>query len=365
MTWRISAVAGFMLALVLAPCPAFAQESAEAEDRPFDRDCMDDYGRDLCDAGQWATIVSSFGLEPADAVRAQGWRGVRVFTVDGYSQDMPMISILSRGEGEYEMPLASVLDVRGVGAINGQGPPPALRRGAWMNLQFAALNLQELVAKSTERQSDARPVIAAVQGDGGVAEPEDLVICLHAWVTVTESLTDTGVLRRIRNACGEDPLFDAGLDLSGQALRGFPHCNHLDPAYYRNESAQLSACLILVGEDRIAAAEVLSLVDGAFDGLLEFLAPDVRWLDSSGDVMAGRPAVDAPFSELFEDAHFVVTEVVGDADGVVVSGLLARYVGDGIRETTAVRQSWRRRGDRWMLVELAPGPTRRVQLNDN
>lgn len=365
MIGRILATAGFIFALALASGPAVAQEPTETEERPFDRDCMDDYGRDLCNADRWAAIVSSFDLERAEAVQAQGWRGVRVFTVDGYSQDMPMVSILSRGEGEYEMPLESVLEVRGVRATDSETNPSTLSRNAWTNLRFAAENLQERVAESAERQSGAGPMGAVVQDEVGGAEPEEIIVCLHAWVTITESLTDKGVLRRIRNACGDDPLFDASFGLSAQALRGFPHCNHLDPAHYRNESAQLSACLILNGENRIAAAEVLSLVDGAFDGLLEFLPPDVRWLGTSGDVISGRPAVEAPFSSLFDAAHFVVTEVVGGADGVVVSGLVARYVGDGVRDTTPVRQVWRRRGERWMLAELVPGSTSRVQLSDD
>jgi hypothetical protein len=362
MSRRILAKAGFALGLVLAPGPAFAQESAGVDDRPFDRDCMDDYGRDLCDAGQWARIVSSFGLEPADAERAQGWRGVRVFTVNGYSQDMPMISVLSRGEGAYGLPRESVLEIRGPA----EGGGLTLGRDAWFGLQGAAAGLQNLVAEATERQSGAQSAGQAVQQEGRPTEEDEILICLHAWVTVTESLTDTGVLRRIRNACGDDPLFKASYDLAAQALRGFPHCNHLDPANYRNESTQLSACLILTGEDRVAAAEVLSIADGARSGgFAEHFAPEIRWLGSAGDVLSGLDAVEARFSELFDSAHFVVEHVVGGADGVVVSGTFARYVGDGIRETTAVRQSWRRRGDRWMLVELAPEPTRRVQLSDN
>lgn len=362
MTWRILATAGFMLALVLAVGPAFSQEPAEEQDRAFDRDCMDDYGRDLCDAGQWATIVSSFGLESADTVFAQGWRGVRVFTVNGYSQDMPMISVLSRGEDAYGEPRESALEVRGPGIASGTG----LRRDAWFGLQGAATELQRMVAKATERQSGAPSVGLAPQETGGAEEIDEIVICLHAWVTVTEALTSTGVVRRIRNACGDDPLFNASYELSAKALRGFPHCNHLDPGNYRNESTQLSACLILAGNDRVAAAEVLSIIDGAEPGdLFGFSAPDIRWRASSGEVISGGGAVEAPFSELFAKAHFWVTDVEGGTDGVEVSGTLQRYVGEGIRESTPVMQIWRRREDRWMLIELAPGSTQRVQLSDD
>lgn len=362
MMWRILAVAGFAFALVLEAGPTFAQEPPDVEDLPFDRDCMDDYGRDLCDPGQWATIVSSFGLEPAEAVLAQGWRGVRVFTINGYSNDMPMISVLSREEGTNGLPRESVLEVRGAGG----GDDLILRRGAWFGLQGSAAGLQELVARAPERQS-ARPLVdPAAQEELGMAEEDTIVICLHAWVTVTESLSNTGVVRRIRNACGDDPLFDTSYRLSAQALRGFPHCNHLDPANYRNESTQLLTCLILAGDDRVAAAEVLSVLDGAEPGnLIGSSAPDIRWLGPSGNVISGRGEVEAALSERFGSAHFVVADVVGQTDGVVVSGSLERYVGDGVREITPVRQSWRRRGDRWMLVELAAESTRQIELNDD
>jgi len=368
MNRRTGARAAFFLALALAPCdPASAQEPDSNQDRPFDRDCMDDYGRDLCEAGQWTTIVSSFGLEPADAVQAQGWRGVRVFTINGYSHDMPMISVLSRGEGPYGDPLESVLDVRASkSASDDQSTFSTLRRDAWLSLQDAAERIRELTAASPERQSGAPPDNSASPESPGRDEIDEIVICLHAWVTVTETLSDTGVQRRIRNACGDDPLFNASYDLSARALRGFPHCNHLDPANYRNESTQLSACLILEGSNRTSAAEVLSIVDGArSDGFFGYLAPEIRWVGPAGDVLAGHSAVQARVSEHFDDMHFVVANVVGEADGAIVSGTLARYLGDGIRETVEVRQSWRRLGDRWMLVELAIAPARRVQLNED
>lgn len=321
---------------------------------------MDDYGRDLCDAGQWGAIVASFGLESAEQVLAQGWRGVRIFTIDGYSNDMPMISVLSR-EGADGPSRDAVLEVRGPRADGSL----RLRRDAWPRLQDRAAELQDLVFASPERPAARVRVEPVRQAGPGVDEEELITICLHAWVTVTESLSDTGVVRRIRNACGDDPLFEASYDFPTQALRGFPHCNHLDPANYRNESTQLYSCLILAGENPVAAAEVLNVIDLAERGnLFEDSAPDIRWLDPTGIVLLSREQVEPAFSERFGRSRLVVDIVVGQSDGVVLSGSLERQ-GGGVLEVTPVQQSWRRRGDTWVLVEIATETTRSTEVTDD
>ena len=131
------AAAGFFAALVISALPvaAAAQSSdpIEVVEPEFDCDCMDDYGRNLCDRARWSAIVSSFGIEPAERVQQQGWRGVRVFTVNGYSHDMPMVSVFNRGVDDY-LPIEPVLEVRSpVDPEDPAGTAP-LRREAWFGL---------------------------------------------------------------------------------------------------------------------------------------------------------------------------------------------------------------------------------------
>ena len=79
MRWGVSALMALALAWMLSIASAEARaqtpdspEEQEVEDEPFDRDCMDDYGRDLCDAALWSDIIASFELQPAEEVQQQG-----------------------------------------------------------------------------------------------------------------------------------------------------------------------------------------------------------------------------------------------------------------------------------------------------
>lgn len=368
MRWGVSALKALAVAWMLsAVCaPAFAQtpdapEEQEVEDEPFDRDCMDDYGRDLCDPALWSDIIASFELQPAEEVQQQGWRGVRVFTVNGYSNDMPMVSVLATTFDRWGDPVDGKLEVRGAVYRNGDKViAPMLEREAWDGLYSTAEWLQELVAGSSVRQSDDEPKPEPKQSDND--DSDVISICLHAWVTITESLTDQGVIRRIRNACGDDPVFDASFDFSAHALRGFPHCNHIDPATERNQSTQLQTCLALVGEDRIAAAELENQLSGGagdLEGILEALAPDFKLvIAGTSQPLSGAEAVDVLRGESFFDMQFGRYQLEGAADRVVVVGEIWRYFpeDDDKTEVADLRETWVRRDGVWRLADMTIGP---------
>lgn len=368
MRWRLPTFAVVAaLAVLLADMPAaFAQtpETPEAEDEDdfhFDRACMDDYGRDLCDRDTWADIVSSFGLDSAELAQRQGLRGVRVFTINGYSNDMPAISILaSRFDRSKEPEDAEVEVRRQPFRDESKAGPPFLKRNAWSNIYEKAEDLQDLVAASPERQRDE--VEEAVEA--AAADPSrDVVVsmCLHAWVTVTESLTDEGVTRRIRNACGSDPVFDSSYDMSGHALRGFPYCAYLDPENHRNESTQIERCFSLQGTDKIAAADVANLFDGSINDTADlgpFLAPDVRLTRADRARVMGAKAVTAALADpAFEDFRLYAGYLVGASDRVVASGWLDKYLDEGV-ETADIELTLRRRDATWRIAEIVIGPSR-------
>ncbi|TPW05180.1 MAG: hypothetical protein FD125_830 [bacterium] len=358
---RILATAGFMLALVLAAGPVFAQESTEDEHRAFDRDCMDDYGRDLCDRERWSAIVSSFDVESAERVQERGLRGVRVFTVNGYSRDMPMIAVLHRGVHEYR-PIDPVLEVRGPRDPERGSDAVVLRREAWFDLVDQAGDLQDLVSKAAVGQSKE------TAGSILAGEDEEVIICLHAWVTVTESLTDRGVERRIRNACGDDPLFEASYNLSVLALRGFPHCNHLDPGNYRNESTQLQACLILEGEDRIAAAEVLTILQGLWqadwEGAATHMSGTIRLQQANGPSLEGPDAVAAMLTTTSPHrTRLYFGSATGASNRVVVTGDVGRY--GETDEFAGYEMVWVRTEYRWHMEQITIGPFQELRREDN
>ena len=57
----------------------------------IDRDCKDEYGRNLCEARLRDFIVRSFKLEPAESLPPTRAPQLRVFMIDGYSQDLPAL----------------------------------------------------------------------------------------------------------------------------------------------------------------------------------------------------------------------------------------------------------------------------------
>lgn len=366
MLWKTPAVAAFtavwVLAAGLAPAhaqaPPAATQQEEDEEVDFDRGCNDEYGRQLCDQAVWADIVSSFGLEPAERVQQQGFQGVRVFTINGYSNDMPAISILHRGVVK-DWDLQDVtLEVRRVAYEDESKAGPAiLKREAWSNLVDIMGGLQDLVAESPERRVDEDMLEKTFKDDNG-EERTVVSICLHAWVTVTESLTDKGVTRRVRDGCGSDPVFEASYAMSGQALRGFPYCNHLEPDNHRNESTQLSRCFALDGVDRVAAAEVANIFDASLNGVADFeayLAPDVRLTLSNGKIARGASAVAAALADpKFAEHDIYAARLIGEAGRVTVTGWLDRTVGDDL-EFTDTDFVWRRDGAAWRIESITLG----------
>ena len=94
---------GRMKAILLAATILLTPAAAGAAEPKFDRDCMDDYGRDLCDAKTLQAIRESFQAPPVETLAKDGWAGVRVYLVDGYSHDLPMVTIARKGDGPVEV----------------------------------------------------------------------------------------------------------------------------------------------------------------------------------------------------------------------------------------------------------------------
>lgn len=333
------------LLLTITCAPAFAQTEEDVDDVEFDRDCMDDYGRNLCDVSRWGGIVATFGIDTADAAWAKGWRGVRVFTVDGYSSDMPMIAVRDGG----------ALEVRGADEDPTDDLAPAILTGqATPAITTAVAALKTRVAAAPVRQS-------AEEGDAADKDSDVISICLHAWVTVTESITQDGVTRRVRNACGDNPLFDAAFDMSKLALDSFDHCKQLHPKRYRNDSARLMGCLSLKGEDLMAAAEVANLFNnGEVDKLSDFaplLTADAR-IALPG--VAPASARDALTAAPFDDFDFYAWSFVGEPEQVTISGGLFRSF-ENTYESADLQQVWRKQDYIWKLTDLTVGPITREQ----
>lgn len=361
--WKTAILATFSAAMMLVANmvpPAFAQTpettQAEGTDSEFYSGCKDEHVRRLCDKKLWANAVAVFGLEPAELAQRKGIRGVRVFTFDAFSNDMPVVSILTSGFDAEGEPENAELEVRRQHFRDeSKAGPRTLRRDAWPNLYERAADLQELVRASSEKDPETDRTAQSPSDDGR----QVVVLCADPWGTVVESLTDQGVTRRIRQGCVDDALADASWEMSAQALRGFPYCNHLDPENYRNEATQLQRCFSLQGTDKIAAAEVTNLFDASIDVVADlgpYLAPDVHltWVDHVR--VSGAAAVSSALTDpAFKDFDLYAGFLAGASNRVVASGWLEKSIKDGF-EAADIESTWRRRDNAWRISDIVIGP---------
>ncbi|MBI5940175.1 MAG: hypothetical protein HY859_07090 [Caulobacterales bacterium] len=326
------ALAAILVATLFLAGPAVAAE------RPFDRACMDDYGRDLCDSAMRAKIRASFGLPSVEELAAEGFEGVRVFTINGYSHDMPPVSILRRGAGPPKVEVSTGGVVRRT--ISTDASP-----WDWLLVE----TLSRLVTASPERQPKPAPS----------TNPGEISICLHAWVTITEVISNGRVVRRIRNACDGDPIFDGAFQLSTVALGAFQGCWKLDPAHYRNDSERLIGCAKLKGDNGYGAASLLNaLEDSPVLQTRNAISPD-RWLDADATVVwpgealvSGRTPVAAAWTThggADPNVRIESVEAATFKTGTVV-GVLYREMGRDQYEQASFRQDWVREEGVWRLT---------------
>lgn len=320
--------------------PASAQPLAEEEA------CVADYGRVRCGLDEWDQVSEYFQLPDALQLQAEGWRGVRVYTIDGYSRLMPMVSVLWTGEAADDRDASGRLEVRGVQTMTDAYVVRALERRAWWRAIDHAERALELAA-SAPAELDYTPM----QDDEG-----NIFICLHPWSAVAEILTAEGVSRLRRGGCQSDELlFEVLFDFSDLALNGFGHCNYLDPDLHRNESARLSRCLDLEGQNLVGAAEVANIVDAiAYEQASDLgpLADPLFLLEWEQDPrLIGDLARQRIETELV-DSQFWSNLVSGDEGIVHVFGVLERG-----EDRSAVRQSWRRDATgQWRLFHMLVSP---------
>lgn len=332
----------FVLPCMVLSCAAPSASSHSEPSRPFDGNCMDDAGRDHCDRGQRAKIERSFQVPRAEVLAEDGWEGLRVFMVDGYSNDMPLITVLHRAGAPPR------LEVRGVS-------PRArtLEAPVEPELEAAEHKLRAL--------SVASPAFPAASGpDVSSAGSGELEICLHAWVVYIEALEHGQVTRRIRNACQEEPLFKLAFALSSSGLARFPQCGLLRSEDYRNDSERLEACLELKGEDLQAAAEVhnrfMSLRAEDVEALRAALAADAILTRPEAPPLTGAEAISAWLAAKTADqgvVYLVSRGVVARADTADHEGSLEAFR-NGVGTRAAFTQHWVKGADGvWRITRWA------------
>lgn len=320
-----------LVAILLATM--FLAGTAAADDR-----CRDEYGRNLCDPVMRAEIRARFGVPPAEELAARGVEGVRIFLIDGYSNDRPLVTILR------EPGAPPTLEVRAV-----RKPPGVISAPATAWQWSVAETLAGLV-----RASGERPLAEPSSTDAGSIPPPRP--CLHAWVTIVEAIKDGRVTMRIRSACGDEPIYEGAASLTAMAVNAFRGCSELKVVRYGGDAARLEDCTKVEGRWRLEAVTVLNrLQSGALANrgeseqadLETLFAPDatLAWYQEPGAI--GRVAAAARWrtkveGDKAEKRTIVVVNSVRGEDGTV-------------RVTGVIREFRRREGQR-KLVMMGEAP---------
>lgn len=310
--------------------------------------CSDDRGRDICDPAVQARMREGLQAEPAEALARRGVEGVRVFMVNGYGADRPMVAVLWKGAA------APTIEAR---IDRGEAKPSVLEFAGSPWTKETALTLIRLERKAKPQPPGFSKTPTA---DGG----EEIVLCMHAWVALIETMADGKVRRAVRDTCGEDAVFDGAFQLATQAINASEACRAVPTDGYRNDWDRLVSCPAIQGPNVNGAASVFelgggdrfSLEEGKGGDFLDLLASDVSWQGPDG-AAAGPPAVSAAWSRFAgasdQTAHWVRTATATGSQASV-DGIAVRWTGDTACYAPS-RQEWSLIGDRWLLKSWSVG----------
>ena len=339
--------------LILGFAPATATKPAKGE--PPVGDCHDDDMVDRCSAEQQRRVRELFGVQPIEVHRDAGDQVRRAFYVDGYGNDVVAIVFVRPKGGD------PALQVHFPRASDGKRPEPLqapVPHGVWESVIRLSSHFDEQLKRLPEVPS----------GSG------EITLCMHSWVFTVEA-TDPAIgeyrpatLRRKTEDSCDDGLAEAyANELTRAAVPLLPPCARLDPREHRNEAMLLSACRLLRG-DRLAAAEVMNLLDG-FDSIegpedathLKGLFAYQARIDWGGEQLAeGGGAGEAWARKMSEGGR---TRLYWDyiegetAQRVRFVGLLSRSLeSDAGYSRARVEQIWRREGRSFQIERATVGP---------
>jgi hypothetical protein len=332
--------------IVFAATPgAFAQPAA---DEVLYNNCDDDDGEDQCDADVQRRVRSMFEVQSIEELGSAGAQVRRVFFVDGYGSDMPVVSF-ERVPGEsprVEVSVRTFGDEERVVKMVALAPLPVwasvLRETTYFDRTFAPLP---------------------------PGPPSDeLSICLHSWVVTIEAADpneERPIRRSTQDACNDGLAVGAGFEMARHAYELLPHCNALDLNNYRNVVVLLAACALLEG-DRIAAAEATNRyedLDGVYGEVRrqdfdDLLHENVRldWPDEP--TVNGVVDAAAYWTRHMNDHWRYARSFHGEGpDRVTISGrLVQRSARDRDRQGAAFEQVWvRENGFDFRLLEMRVG----------
>ncbi|MBC6981072.1 hypothetical protein [Caulobacter sp. 17J80-11] len=293
-------------ALVCAATPQVAR--AEPEDG-----CVDTRW-DWCGA-QLSEALDAHGLKAAEDWSRRGDALIRVFVVDGFGHEKPVVAFSRR------------LNDRRVYAYPGDPDYGHARSGQVSLTDWEVADAALRAVHTAPSRGDDTNVETELP-DGTV----EMVLCTDYWTYLIEAVSDGRVSRRFRTACGDDPLIEHVETLAQLARSRLSPCDLLDIEHDRPFAA-LEACAYLYGRETDAVSvmnrfhsQPFDEADAADPGQVADLFTadaEVRWPDQAPAL--GREQVAKPWSEMTrsQDAEAYYERVDGVAAGrVVIKGEL-------------------------------------------
>lgn len=196
--------------------------------------CHDDYGNDRCSDDSRTQQRLLYQVASAEDFANKKIQIVRSFFVDGYGQDVALVTFKRAPEEDLQV------EVRLPNRDGRPANPPLVGQpssAAW----------KEIVADARTFDRDLVPLPKG---------KDEMTICLHSWVSTVEMVDQRGrVRRKTSSACGGDSLVtNYAFKVASLAVDAIPFCASLSREASRNDVTRLVDCWRLRG-DRIAAAE--------------------------------------------------------------------------------------------------------------
>lgn len=284
-----------------------------------------------------------FEVPEAEELARAGVEGVRVFTVDDYLRDMPLVAVLKERGGEPAVQVRARRKGDELLILETLGDAP---------LWAAAVSLAATVRASPVERAE---------------RTGENYVCLHSSWVIVEALAAKEVVTRLREVCHPDPVTDGAYALPALAIRAFPHCDRISPELAGNAADRLNACPMLSGKNLVGAADVLNRALLELNPkFLQVVGPDLFMADArfeTGDeIVIGAGAVTTAWYQTYTQdyqAHLSVGAVEADESEAKVVGKVHREIG-GYTEVAESSQDWIKGADglwrlrRWNIGKFSP-----------
>lgn len=322
--------------------PASAQRYWGADQIPY---CSPATSADACRAESLDLLLSKLQLPSADSLARDGVKAVRVFRYDAFGTIWPAVSIHTKPVNEHRRDGA--VQAR---SIEADGRLAALERPVW---ELGWREMDDIIVAILERP----PVEYSPEPASGIIPPR----CLDPPTVVVEVIAEGQVHRWWPDMCKASTAVAQSDRIAQLIAAAFPACGHFSIERYGRGLGRVRACLLVEGEDSVAAAEVMEILRPNIGGdtrviyEAEHQSEGVRLLGIDGRRTEGRTAVlEALKAGALGDRWFRVVRAEGDKAGVTVVAQLRQTREANNPDPLAVSTRWVREADgNWRIINWA------------